>query len=56
MKTKVGQHFGRERVNESVKVLKVVKDFEIERVTFENRHKNKSCSACRERVNESVKV
>ena len=27
-----------------------------ERVTFEHRHKNKSCSACRERVNDSVKV
>ena len=38
---------------ERVKVLKVVKDFESERVTFEHRHENKSCSACRERVNES---
>ena len=26
------------------------------RVTFEPRHENKSCSACRERVNERVKV
>ena len=27
---------------------------ESERVTFEPRHENKSCSACRERVNERV--
>ena len=26
------------------------------RVTFEHRHENKSCSACRDRVNERVKV
>ena len=25
-------------------------------MTFEHRHENKSCSACRERVNETVKV
>ena len=25
------------------------------RVTFEHRHENKSCSACRDRVNERVK-
>ena len=25
-------------------------------MTFEPRHENKSCSACRERVNERVKV
>ena len=43
---------------EREKVLKVVKvkECESERVTFEHRHENKSCSACRERVNESVKV
>ena len=26
------------------------------KVTFEHRHENKSCSACRDRVNERVKV
>ena len=26
------------------------------RLTFEHRHENKSCSACRDRVNERVKV
>ena len=25
-------------------------------MTFEHRHENKSCSACRDRVNERVKV
>ena len=35
------------RVRESV--------WETERVTFEHRHENKSCSACREIVNERVK-
>ena len=29
--------------------------FHIETVTFENRHENKSYSACRERLNERVK-
>ena len=29
---------------------------ESERVTFEHRHENKSCSACRDRVNERVQV
>ena len=29
---------------------------ESERVTFEPRHENKSCSACQDRVNERVKV
>ena len=33
-----------------------VKECESERVTFEHRHENKSCSACRERVNETVRV
>ena len=33
-----------------------VRECESERVTFEPRHENKSCSACRERVNERVKV
>ena len=31
-----------------------VRECESERVTFEPRHENKSCSACRERVNERV--
>ena len=48
-------------MNERLKVLKVVKvvkvkECESERVTFDHRHENKSYSACRERVNESVKV
>ena len=40
----------RERVNERVKVVKVVKVKECKsgRVTFEHRHENKSCSACGE--------
>ena len=33
-----------------------VRGYESERVTFEHRHENKSCLACRERVNERVKV
>ena len=33
-----------------------VRECESERVTFEHRHGDKSCSACRESVNESVKV
>ena len=32
-----------------------VRECESERVTFEPRHENKSCSACRERVNERVR-
>ena len=32
-----------------------VRECESERVTFEHRHENKSCSACRERVNERLK-
>ena len=32
-----------------------VRECESERVTFEPRHENKSCSACRERVNEKVR-
>ena len=32
-----------------------VRECENERVSFEHRHENKSCSACRERVNERVK-
>ena len=31
-------------------------NFRLLTVTFEPRHENKSCSACRERVNETVKV
>ena len=56
IKTKVVQHV--ERVNERVKVLKVVKvkDFESQSLTFDHRHENKSGSACRERMHESVKV
>ena len=50
----------RERVNERLKVLKVVKvkecESETERVTFEHRHENKSFSACTEGVNERVQV
>ena len=42
-------------MNESVKVLKV-NNFESEKVTFEHRDENKGCSACRDRVNERVKV
>ena len=33
-----------------------VRECESERVTFEPRHENKSCSACQERVNERVKA
>ena len=33
-----------------------MRECESARVTFEPRHENKSCSACRERVNERVKV
>ena len=33
-----------------------LKECESVRVTFEHRHENKSCSACRDRVNERVKV
>ena len=33
-----------------------MRECESERVTFEHRHENKSCSACRDRVNERVKV
>ena len=40
----------RVKVCESVRV----RECESERVTFEPRHENKSCSACRERVNERV--
>ena len=32
-----------------------VRECESERVTFEHRHENKSCSACRERVNERMR-
>ena len=32
-----------------------VRECESERVTFEPRHENKSCSACRERVNERMR-
>ena len=32
-----------------------MRECESERVTFEPRHENKSCSACRERVNERVR-
>ena len=32
-----------------------VRERESERVTFEHRHENKSCSACRNRLNERVK-
>ena len=33
-----------------------MRESESVRVTFEHRHENKSCSACQERVNETVKV
>ena len=33
-------------VNERLKVLKVVKVKECERVTFEHRYENKNCSVC----------
>ena len=33
-----------------------VRECESERVTFEHRHENKSCSACRERVNERMRA
>ena len=33
-----------------------VRECESERATFEHRHENKSCSACRDRLNERVKV
>ena len=33
-----------------------VRECESERVTFEPRHENKSCSACRERVNERMRA
>ncbi len=44
MKTKVVQHVESE----------IVREIESERVTFEHRHENKSCSKCPERVNERV--
>ena len=34
--------------------MKVVKVAKVVKVTFEHRHENKSCSACRERVNERM--
>ena len=33
-----------------------VRECECERVTFGHRHENKSCSACRDRLNERLKV
>ena len=66
MKTKVVQHVEREwmREWERVRVWEWVwecesvrvRECESERVTFEHRHKNKSCSACPEWVNERVQV
>ena len=53
---KIVQHVEREwmRQWESVRVWECesvrVREYESERVTFEHRHENKSCSACRERV------
>ena len=41
----------REIESESVRV----RECESERVTFEPRHENKSCSACRERLNERMR-
>ena len=32
-----------------------MRECESERVTFEPRHENKSCSACRERVNDRMR-
>ena len=45
-----------ERDSESYESSERYKSSESERVTFEPRHENKSCSACRDRVNERVKV
>ena len=53
MKTKVVQHVERERMRECESVR--VRECESERVTFEHKHENKSCSACRERVNERMR-
>ena len=51
MKTKVVEHVESEWVGE----CESERMREWERVTFEHRHETKSCSACLERVNESVK-
>ena len=56
MKTKLVQHV-KEWLNETLKECESVRvwECESERVIFEHRHENKSCSACWEWVNERVK-